>query len=221
MTNRRFVYLHGFASSPGSKKAAAFARRLGRRGIRLETPDLAGGDFRSMTISRQLDILARTLRGEPAVLIGSSLGGYVAALYAARHPEIERLVLLAPAFAVARRWEEMLGAEALAEWRRRGERRFFHYAAGRQEPLAYGFYEDACRWEDFPLAAQPALVCHGVRDEVVPAELAREFVRRNPGAELRLFDAGHDLQDAIEPVWQAAEAFLELEKPGHKHNRLD
>ncbi len=216
MTKQRFVYLHGFASSPGSRKAAAFARRLGRHGIRLETPDLTGGDFRSTTISGQLDILGRTLDGDPAVLIGSSLGGYLAALYASRHPEVDRLVLLAPAFGLARRWEELLGPEAIEEWRRTGARRFFHYATGREEPLAYRFYEDARQWEGFPAVKQPVLVCHGLRDEVVPVEIAQEFTLRTPGAALRVFDSNHDLLGAIGPVWEAMEAFLGLGRSGHK-----
>ena len=213
---RRFLYLHGFASSPLSKKAAEFARRLREYGIELEIPDLAEGDFRSTTITRQLDVVRRTLQGDPAVLIGSSLGGYLAALYAARHPEVDRIVLLAPAFGLAGRWEELLGPEALEEWRRSGERRFFHYAADREEPLAYEFYEDARRWEDFPYVEQPALICHGTRDEIVPAAAAREFTRRNPRVTLRLYDAGHDLLEVTGPIWEAVAGFLGLEKRGHK-----
>lgn len=212
MRKRRFLYLHGFASSPASKKAAELSRRFARRGIHLEAPDLTDGDFRTMTISRQLEVVRRTLLGDPAVLIGSSLGGYVAALYAARHPEIERLVLLAPAFGVARRWEKWLGPEGLRRWRETGEYRFFHYATGREEALAYDFFEDARRWEDFPAVRQPVLVCHGTGDEVVPVEVAREFARRTPRARLRLLDSGHDLLDAVAPIWAAIEDFLGLRR---------
>src|SRR5690348_17748458 len=53
--------------------------------------------FEHLTISGQLGVLERTLQNEPVRLIGSSMGGYLAALYAARHPEVDRLVLLAPA----------------------------------------------------------------------------------------------------------------------------
>jgi len=49
----RFVYLHGFASSPSSRKARFFAERFRELGIGLEVPDLAEGDFRNLTLSAQ------------------------------------------------------------------------------------------------------------------------------------------------------------------------
>jgi len=36
----RLIYLHGFASGPGSHKAQLFRRRFAERGVRLEVPDL-------------------------------------------------------------------------------------------------------------------------------------------------------------------------------------
>ena len=95
----RFVYLHGFASGPSSQKARFFRERFAELGIGLEIPDLAEGRFEQLTISGQLGVMERAIGGDPATLIGSSMGGYLAALYAARHPEVEKLVLLAPACA--------------------------------------------------------------------------------------------------------------------------
>ena len=64
------------------------------------------------------------------MMIGSSMGGYLAALYAAKNPEtIRRLVLLAPAFACARRMAEDLGAEAMARWKQTGTREVHHPVA--------------------------------------------------------------------------------------------
>src|SRR5262245_8030594 len=94
----RFVYLHGFASGPSSSKARFFRDRFAELGIGLEVPVLAEGAFERLTISGQLAVLEQTTGGDPVSLIGSSMGGYLAALYAARHPEVEKLVLLAPAF---------------------------------------------------------------------------------------------------------------------------
>lgn len=100
----RVIYLHGFASGPSSKKARFFAERFAQLGIGLEIPDLAENDFEHLTISGQLRVIERLSRGESTTLIGSSMGGYVSALYAARHAEVEKLVLLAPAFAFLKRW---------------------------------------------------------------------------------------------------------------------
>ena len=65
-------YLHGFASSAKSTKAAYFAERLRARGLSLRCPDFNEPDFRSLTITRMLDQLARDLDGiGPAAIVGS------------------------------------------------------------------------------------------------------------------------------------------------------
>src|SRR5581483_1687357 len=115
------VYLHGFASSSGSYKAQLFLRRFAALGIEIVVPALDEGDFIHLTLSGQLRVVGRVCAGaaaaEPLVLIGSSMGGYLAALYAAAHPAaVDALVLMAPAVDFARRWRERLGEHAMAEW---------------------------------------------------------------------------------------------------------
>jgi pimeloyl-ACP methyl ester carboxylesterase len=202
------IYLHGFASSPASSKARFFAGRFRERGIPVSVPDLADGDFEHLTITRQLQVIAREAKGLPVTLIGSSLGGYLAALYAARHQEVERVVLLAPAFGFGRLWSASLGQAALAEWERTGIRQVWHYGDGRERPLAYDLIRDASDFEDFPRIHQPALVVHGVRDEVVPARLSSEFGRLSRLAKVVLLDSGHELTDVLEPLWCEVAAFL-------------
>jgi len=117
-----FIYLHGFASSPQSNKAQFFRKRFEEKGLELEIPSLDGGDFTHLTITGQLQIVDAAAAGrhaeQPTILIGSSLGGYLAALYAARHADIGRLVLLAPALRFPSRWGERYSPEELARWRR-------------------------------------------------------------------------------------------------------
>ena len=78
------VYLHGFGSGPGSKKAQFFRERFGSRGIEVLIPELDEGRFENLTLTGQLAVVQRTADGKRVSLIGSSLGGYLAALYAAR-----------------------------------------------------------------------------------------------------------------------------------------
>ena len=94
----RILYLHGFASGPTSQKARFFRDRFAEKGITLEIPELDGGDFEHLTIGRQLLIIENLAAGGPVSLIGSSMGGYLAALYASLHPETLKLVMMAPAF---------------------------------------------------------------------------------------------------------------------------
>ena len=121
------VYLHGFASSPASTKAQFFRARLAEAGAALEIPDLAP-DFTHMTVTSQLAIVEALLTSDDTILLGSSLGGYLATLVAARHPtRVRGLVLFAPAFGFAQRWEERIGPAALARWRAAGTAPCFHY----------------------------------------------------------------------------------------------
>jgi pimeloyl-ACP methyl ester carboxylesterase len=200
----RILYLHGFASGPGSSKARHFQQRL--PGI--EIPDLAAGDFEHLTIGGQLKVVEDLARGEPVSLIGSSLGGYLAALYAARHAEAERLVLLAPAFAFARRWPERLGRAAVEEWRRTGAMEMFHYAENRPRRVWYGLLEEAAGYEDFPDFRQPALIFHGEHDDVVPAALSRKFAASYPNASLEVLDSGHELLNVLDYITPKVAGFL-------------
>jgi pimeloyl-ACP methyl ester carboxylesterase len=204
----RVLYLHGFASSPASRKAQLFRKRFADAGVDVEIPDLEEGSFRNLTIGGQLRVIERTLRGEPAHLIGSSMGGYLAALYAARHAEARCLVLMAPAFGFARRWAAQLGEKALDEWRRRGTLDVFHYAAGGPSPLDWGLMEDALRYEDEPKVEQPTLIWHGLQDDVVPVEASRAFAAHN--SHVRLVEAlsDHELTDVAERIAEEAVGFL-------------
>src|SRR5215831_9479862 len=100
----RIVYLHGFASSPQSSKARFFAAKFAELGIPVEIPVLDQGDFTSLTVTGQLEAVSNAIAEKPAVLMGSSLGGYIAALVAARDSLIEKLILMAPAFRFPSRW---------------------------------------------------------------------------------------------------------------------
>lgn len=201
------IYLHGFASSPQSGKAQFFRRKFSERGVTIRIPRLDQGDFEGLTISKQLGVIERAAEGRPTNLIGSSLGGYLAALYAARHPEVEWLVLMAPAFQFPRRWRERFSAEELAEWKRRGSRPFFHYGYKKNRLLDYQFVEDAVQYEDEPKFGQPALVLHGTEDTVVPADVSREFARSHPNVTLRLLRSGHELTDVLDELWAETATF--------------
>src|SRR2546426_568478 len=143
----RVLYLHGFASGPGSSKARYLSERLRQAGAEIEIPDLAAGDFEHLAITGQLAVIDRAAGGRPVSLIGSSMGGYLAALYAARHPEVERVVLLAPAFDLAARWVKWLGVDKMEAWRADGTMEFFHYGDNRPRRLWYGLIVDARNYE--------------------------------------------------------------------------
>jgi hypothetical protein len=229
----RVIYLHGFASSPHSSKAQFFRRKFAAGGVSLEIPRLDEGRFEGLTISGQLRVVERAVGDEPAILIGSSLGGYLAALCASRHAHrqpspIKKLVLLAPAFQFPRRWRERYSDQDWERWRREGSTPVFHYGDGRERRLGYQFVEDAAQYEDEPEFRQPALILHGLRDSVVPAEISRVYVARHPNAKLALFESGHELTDVLEPLWAQIARYLgvpdsiePMSKPGSIELSMD
>jgi uncharacterized protein len=213
-------YLHGFASSPLSSKARYFGERLADCGVKIHTPDFNQPDFSTLTISRMLQQLEKRIAATPpgpVVLVGSSLGGFLAIETAARqvnearHP-IVRLVLLAPAVELEwDRWSGIAASGGVDAWRRNGAIEIFHYADEKPRTLKYGFYEDAQRYNaSRRRLSPPALIFQGRRDESVSPAIVEKFANAQPDATLRLLDDGHQLKDSLDVMWHETSRFLNL-----------
>lgn len=214
------IYLHGFASCPQSSKATFFAEHFAAAGIKFLCPDLNEPSFSTLTISRMLQQLEKRISSLPSdeiVLIGSSLGGFVAVeaaarqVGAARHP-ISHLILLAPAVELEwDRWSE-LGPGGVERWRTSGDVEIFHYALNRPARLRFGFYDDAERYH--PASRQidvPMLIFQGRQDDAVSPEIVERFAKRQPHATLHLLDDGHQLKNSFEFIWTESARFLKLD----------
>jgi pimeloyl-ACP methyl ester carboxylesterase len=207
-------YLHGFASSSNSTKAGYFADRLREHRAALECPDFNIPDFSTMTMTRMLAQLDAALAraGEPATLIGSSLGGTLAVLAAARFGgRVNRLVLLAPAVMFAKPGHHLLPPDRIAAWRRQGALPFFHYAYNEERLLNVSFYDDSLGHDAFGAAFdQPTLIFQGLRDESVDYRTVEAFARTRPNVTLSLLDDDHQLIASLPRIWNGVQAFLEL-----------
>ena len=226
MTPRPHVfYLHGFASSARSGKAAFLADRLARHGIELHCPDFNEPDFETMTASRmiaQAEAAIATVPAGPVALVGSSLGGFVAFHVAVRHSlpgkrtdtathPIDRLVLLAPAFDFGRTPMLRVDAAGLEKWREADRLEVFHHGEGRTRFIRFAIHEDALRYDSAACALDtPALVFQGTRDTLVSPAMVTEFVSRRPAMTLRLVDDDHRLMSSLDVIWEETSAFLGL-----------
>jgi pimeloyl-ACP methyl ester carboxylesterase len=199
----RVLYLHGFASGPRSTKAVRLVDALAPAGISLEVPDLNLPDFEHLRIGRMVDHVVDLVKGEPAVIVGSSLGALVALHAAAREASVKALVLVAPALSPDARWKAWIGADGIEKWRREGKRNFYNFVTSNERPIDFGFFEDVIRFAKPPALRVPASVIHGKRDEAVPFAVSEELARAYPSlVKLQLVDDDHSLLGHVDLIAQ-------------------
>ena len=219
---RHLVYLHGFASSPQSSKACFLADRFRAYDLTLHCPDLNQPDFSTLTTTRMIDRVndeLRNLAEGPVVLIGSSLGAFVALHLVEQllvrgvstHP-VERLILLAPAFDFGRAGMKDLGEHGLVSWQQNGWLNVPHYAYAETRPVHYELYADAARYDSFAAhSTSPTLIVHGRHDEVVDPVTVETFAAPRPHVRLVMVDDGHQLSGSLDRVWSETASFLDLD----------
>ena len=211
-------YLHGFASSARSSKAAFFAARLAEHGLPLHTPDFNDPDFSTLTVSRMIEQVRReivSLPEGPVALIGSSLGAFVAVQTALRADgpgsRIDRMILLAPALDFSGNRTRELGDRGLEEWASTGELNVFHYGYGRIVPVGYELYADACGYDCADLSLSiPILIFQGRNDTVVDPASVERWAASRPNVELHMLDDDHQLGRSLEFIWNESARFLGL-----------
>lgn len=195
-----FIYLHGFASGPGSQKARVFKDRFEKAKLSLTIPDLQQGDFENLTLTKQVSLVQSIIDAKPGAgfaLIGSSMGGYVAALTAETRKEVAALYLMAPGFNFLSRWMENMGWDK--NFATPDLIRVFHYRYNREVTLNTGLFRDAIHWDSLPLVCNiPTRVVHGIHDETINIQESRDFVKSRPGCQLKELDSDHGLFSCID-----------------------
>jgi len=155
----RLCFLHGLDSSPQGTKSRLLKAHYPDCLIPTLPPD----------IHERIRIVEQALH-EPAIVIGSSLGGLTALMFALAHPElINALVLLAPA--VGFRDESLFTEE--------------------QKRTLGAIYVPA----DIP-----TIIVAGIKDDVIPLSSIRALVQRSPDPDrilLHEVDDDHNLHQSL------------------------
>ena len=207
-----YIYLHGFASGTGSTKARYIRQQFANIGIELQVPDLNQDDFTHLTVSRQIaQVVDLFPEKDPVTLIGSSLGGWVSTIIAQDYPQVEKIILLAPAFDFLNHWLPKIGDRQLNVWENTYYLPIYHHALKNLSPLHYNFVVDARR---YPLAqidrVLPTLIIHGISDDVIPISASREFAQDRYWVKLLEWESDHQLTNVSDRIWQEICDFCRL-----------
>jgi pimeloyl-ACP methyl ester carboxylesterase len=190
------VWLGGYRSDMTGSKAealAAWATQAGRGYVRFDYfgHGQSSGDFLEGTITRwREDALAviEALTEGPLVLVGSSMGGWIACLAALARPErIQAMVLIAPAPDFTSKLMPLsIPPEALAEIRQTGVW-LQPSPYGDPNPITLALLEDGARWSilDSPVPiTAPVRILQGGEDPDVPWRHALELAQAIKGPDV-------------------------------------
>jgi pimeloyl-ACP methyl ester carboxylesterase len=182
------VLCHGFLSGKNSTTNRTLTRLLTERGIATFRFDFFGqgeseGPFKELTNTLAVEQTVAALdlvrhKGYRRLgLMGSSFGGLVALLTAARRTDLACLALKCPVVDFAEELRLEFGEGEMAQWKATDTIPNIMGGAGRIA-LAYAFYEDSLRqvaYEPARAITAPTLIVQGDRDEHVPLHQSRQL----------------------------------------------
>ena len=186
-----YLYLHGMGSNRKGDKSEALLAHAIARGRAFTRFDFRGhgessGAIEQMTITDLIkDAECVLTTTGPSILIGSSLGGLVAAWVAAQHSELVLgLLMIAPALGFMQRMatHERKGPLILVE------------SQWTKIQVHENALVDAARYDESRLPGAilaRTLIVHGELDETVPNQVSRDFFARIPHSNKRLWIVPH------------------------------
>ena len=197
------ILCHGMESNKESDKLILLSRALAERGLlalRFDFACAGPGKFEEITYSGEVDDLStafafmRDRHPGKIALLGSSMGGTVALLFAARHADVATVVTIAAPVHPERFTSRLLTLAQVQQWRKTG---YTFYHGQRINVSLLHDLEKINVPEAVKKINCPVLILHGDRDDVVPVEEAHDLYRYLPGIkELSILDgADHRLSD--------------------------
>lgn len=205
-----YLFLHGLGSVRAGEKSAALLAHARRQRRALTRFDFRGhgessGRIGHATIGELIADTGKVLdRFGPAIIVGSSLGGLVAAFVAAARPaQVRGLALLAPALGLVHRLEQWVGGTGM-----------LRTTDGREFPVHERVVQDAHALDEAGLPGRlpmPVLVVHGSADDVIPSRRSERFFAAVPHhhKDLWLVPGGdHRLNREIARILERLDALL-------------
>ena len=225
-TGRQVLFITGFLSKRWGNKSKALAEWCAERGWGFCCYDVRGfgdseGAFTDYTLSdwmadarSVLSMLLSTTNSThptpprqdaafPALtIVGNSLGGWIAWLVAHEYEQVERLILIAPAFNMMGVRAKVISAERRHKWHSAGWMPWDDDPLHRDWPLSWKWVEESeSYWASTfdRIRRVRTTLMHGSGDTVISPEGSREFIdllrRRDPAypVDLHLVPGDHRL----------------------------
>ena len=205
-TDRIVVFCHGFLSNKNSATNRALTELLVPQGVATFRFDFFGqgeseGPFDRITVATALQqalaalALVKAKGYRKVALVGSSFGGLVALLVAAKSPKLACLALKCPVPDFPEMLKLEFGDKGMAEWKKTGTIPNVVPGAGGRIKLSYGFYEDCARHSGYEAAKAvtvPTLIVQGNADEYVPLHQSRRLSEELTGKNVLVVLPGAD-----------------------------
>ena len=186
--DRQILFITGFLSKRWGNKSKALAQWCEEKGWGFCCYDVRGfgeseGIFTDYTLSDWMAdarvVLGLIKNGPPIIIVGNSLGGWIAWLMAQEFPAVEKLVLIAPAFNMMGMRAKSIDPERQHDWHTAGWMPWDDEPAHRDYPLAWKWVEESeAYWKTSFDRLRPVktTILHGLQDTVILPSGSREFV---------------------------------------------
>ncbi len=199
------IFCGGFNSNRHGDKAVALEQFCQVHGVEYVRFDYSGhgdsgGDFADGSISAwlsdTLSIIDRVACNKKVVLVGSSMGAWIALLAALKRPDIARgLLLIACAADMTRYYTERLKNANLEADDRDEARRYYSVANQYDDQQPYRIYQHLlndgqqhCLLEQSIPLTIPVCLIHGCLDDVVPWQRSQQVLECLQGDDVTLIN---------------------------------
>lgn len=188
--DRQILFITGFLSKRWGNKSKALAQWCEEMGWGFCCYDVRGfgdseGSFTDYTLSDWIAdaqaVLEHIKSGPPITIVGNSLGGWIAWLMAQERQDIERLVLIAPAFNMMGLRAQSISAERCHLWHTAGWMPWDDEPAHCDFPLAWKWVEESeAYWKTNFDQLRPVntAILHGQQDSVILPQGSSQFVEQ-------------------------------------------
>jgi pimeloyl-ACP methyl ester carboxylesterase len=188
--DRQILFITGFLSKRWGNKSKALAQWCKEKGWGFSCYDVRGfgdseGTFTDYTLSDWIVdarlVLDTLTSGPPITIVGNSLGGWIAWLMAQEYEQIERLVLIAPAFNMMGLRAQSIPTARRQAWHTTGWMPWDDDPLHKDWPLSWRWVEESeAYWKTSfdRLRHVHTTILHGLQDEVILPGGSKQFVEQ-------------------------------------------